>query len=214
AQAFESRFGLPLWQGYGLTEASPVVTSSVIGGVAKPGSVGVPVPGVEVRIIDEDGEDAFVGDSGELWVHGPNVFGGYWEDAAATAGVLSEDGWLRTGDVAVADDDGYLYLVDRSKDLIIVSGFNVFPAEVEDALGESPDVADVAVVGVADPETGEAVEAFVVPVSGRTPEADSLREWCQGRLARYKCPARVHIVDSLPRGMGGKLLRRALRDQA
>ena len=128
--------------------------------------------------------------------------------------MLSEDGWLRTGDVAVADDDGYLYLVDRSKDLIIVSGFNVYPAEVEDTLGESPDVADVAVVGVPDSETGEAVEAFVVPTPGRSPDEDGLREWCRGRLARYKCPARVHIVDSLPRGLGGKLLRRALRDQA
>jgi len=214
AQAFESRFGLPLWQGYGLTEASPVVTSSVIGGVAKPGSIGVPVPGVEVRIIDEDGEDAFIGDSGELWVKGPNVFGGYWEDAKATNAVLSEDGWLRTGDVAVADDDGYLYLVDRSKDLIIVSGFNVYPAEVEDTLGESPDVAEVAVVGVPDPETGEAVEAFVVPAPGCSPDEEGLREWCGGRLARYKCPTRVHIVDSLPRGLGGKLLRRALRDEA
>jgi long-chain acyl-CoA synthetase len=108
AEAFERRYAKPIFQGYGLTEASPTVTSSVIGGVSKPGSIGLPLPGVEVRLVDEEGEDALLGDSGEIWVRGPNVFAGYWNDEAATERALDPDGWLRTGDIAVADDDGYL----------------------------------------------------------------------------------------------------------
>ncbi|HZT65246.1 MAG TPA: AMP-binding protein [Acidimicrobiales bacterium] len=210
-EAFTDRFGIPLWQGYGLTEAAPVVTSSVIAGVPKPGSIGVPVPGVEVRLVDEGGEDALVGDRGELWVRGPNVFPGYWRDPTSTAAVLTPDGWLRTGDIAVADDDGYLYLVDRAKDLIIVSGFNVYPAEVEDALRAHPGVADVAVVGAPDPRTGEMVEAFVVAAAGTPPTVEELRRFCSERLAGYKCPGRVTFVEALARGVGGKLIRRAVR---
>ncbi|HEX5265709.1 MAG TPA: AMP-binding protein [Acidimicrobiales bacterium] len=213
AAAFEQRFGLPLWQGYGLTEASPVVTSSVIGGVPKPGSVGVPLPGIKLRLVDESGEDALVSDPGELWVKGPNVFAGYWEDPDATGAVLT-DGWLHTGDVAVVDDDGYVYLVDRLKDIVIVSGFNVYPAEVEDVLRDDPRVDEVAVVGVADPHTGEAVRAYVVasPEAAGDPDlVGGLAARCRGHLAPYECPASIEIVDSLPHGLGGKLLRRALR---
>lgn len=216
AAAFEQRFGLPLWQGYGLTEASPVVTSSVIGGVPKPGSVGVPLPGVKLRLVDESGEDALVSDPGELWVKGPNVFAGYWEDPEATAAVLT-GGWLHTGDVAVVDDDGYVYLVDRLKDIVIVSGFNVYPAEVEDVLREDPRVTEVAVVGVADPHTGEAVQAYVVPAPGAAGDPElvgSLAARCRAHLAPYECPSGIELVDSLPQGLGGKLLRRALRKGA
>jgi long-chain acyl-CoA synthetase len=214
ADRFQAAFGLPLWQGYGLTEASPVVTSSVIGGQAKAGSVGVPLPGVEVRLVDEEGEDALIGDPGELWVRGANVFAGYWEDPQATASVLTPEGWLRTGDVGVADDQGFLYLVDRSKDLIIVSGFNVYPAEVEEVLSHRPEVAEVAVVGAPDSDTGEAVVAHVVPAAGTSPDENELKAYCRGRLARYKCPTRFVFSDALPHGMGGKLLRRALRQQS
>jgi long-chain acyl-CoA synthetase len=213
ATAFEERFGLPLWQGYGLTEASPVVTSSVIGGVPKPGSVGVPLPGIKLRLVDESGDDALVSDPGELWVQGPNVFAGYWEDPAATAAVLT-DGWLHTGDVAVVDDDGYVYLVDRLKDIVIVSGFNVYPAEVEDVLREDHRVAEVAVVGVPDAHTGEAVHAYVVASPAGEREAgliDALAGRCRTQLAPYECPSSIEVVDSLPHGLGGKLLRRALR---
>ena len=216
AGAFEERFGLPLWQGYGLTEASPVVTSSVIGGIPKPGSVGVPLPGIKLRLVDESGDDALVSDPGELWVKGPNVFAGYWEDADATAAVLS-DGWLRTGDVAVVDDDGYVYLVDRLKDIVIVSGFNVFPGEVEDVLRGDSRVEEVAVVGVPDAHTGEAVRAYVVPAAGAAHRPDLVAELaslCRGQLAPYECPSAIEIVDSLPHGLGGKLLRRALRKGA
>jgi long-chain acyl-CoA synthetase len=210
AVAFDARFGKPIYEGYGLTEASPTVTSSVAGGLAKPGSIGVPLPGVDVRLVDVDGDDALEGDEGEIWVRGPNVFAGYWMNDEATHAALTEDGWLRTGDIAVTDDDGYLFIVDRAKDLIIVSGFNVYPAEVEEAIGEHPGVAEVAVVGVAHPHTGEAVKAFVVTADGYHLEEDQLVEFCAGRLARYKCPTKVTFVKELPHGTAGKLLRRAL----
>ena len=149
------------------------------------------------------------GDPGEIWVRGPNVFAGYWDDADATARVLTTDGWLRTGDIAVADDDGYLYIVDRVKDLIIVSGFNVYPAEVEQVLAEAPGVAEAGVVGVAHPTTGEAVRAYVVPTPGRADAVteDTVIAWCRMHLARYKCPTSVLVVDALPKGLAGKLLR-------
>lgn len=209
ARAFHERFSIPLREGYGLTEASPVVTSSLLDRPAKPGSIGVPLPGIEVRLVDEEGEDALEGDPGEIWVKGPNVFPGYWEDERATRAALTATGWLRTGDVAVVDDQGELWLVDRAKDLIIVSGFNVFPAEVEAVLQTHPEVSDAAVVGVADERTGEAVKAFVVT---RDPGlgADALIQHCLAHLARYKCPTTVEVVDALPHAASGKLLRRRL----
>jgi long-chain acyl-CoA synthetase len=210
ARAIEQRFGLHLEEGYGLTEASPVVTSTVSTD-APVGSVGIPVPGLEVRLVDESGDDALVGDSGEIWVRGPNVFKGYWGDATATEAVIDADGWLHTGDVATVDDDGYLFLLDRVKDLIIVSGFNVYPAEVEDVLIQHPAIDACAVVGVPHPYSGEAVKAYVVTVRGTSVEEDELVRFCSSRLARYKCPEKVWFVDEVPQGMGGKVLRRALR---
>lgn len=205
----KERFGLSLLEGYGLTEASPVVTSSA-GMDVKIGSVGKVLDGIQVRLVDEDGDDALQGDSGEIWVKGPNVFKGYLNDPEATARVLTADGWLRTGDIAVVDDGGYLYLVDRAKDLIIVSGFNVYPAEVEDVLLDHPDVAECGVVGVPHPHTGEAVKAFVVLRAGARAHEDSLVTWCLDNLARYKCPSKIVFVDELPRNVSGKLLRRSL----
>lgn len=211
AAAFESRFAIPLREGYGMTEASPVITSSVMGAPPKPGSIGVPIPGVEVRLVDDDGNDTLLGDAGELWARGPNIFHGFWQDEAATAASLTAEGWLRTGDIAVAGDDGELYLVDRAKDLIIVSGFNVFPAEVEEALLQHPAVEEVAVVGQDHPYTGETVQAYVVLADGATATEAELIEHCARRLARYKCPTEIVMVPSLPYGLTGKLLRRALR---
>ena len=207
ARAFEQRFGIPLHEGYGLTEAAPVVTSSLLDRPAKPGSVGVPLPGLEVRLVDEDGEDALEGDPGEIWVKGPNVFAGYWEDAKATSAALAPGGWLRTGDVGVVDDDGEIWLVDRAKDLIIVSGFNVFPAEVEEVLKDHPAVVDAAVIGCPDPRTGERVKAFVVSADSDLAPAD-LTAHCARHLARYKCPAEIEVVDELPHATSGKLLRK------
>jgi long-chain acyl-CoA synthetase len=211
AATMEDRYGLVVAEGYGLTEASPVVTSAA--GLDRPprGSVGAPVPGVEVRLVDADGDDALLGDEGEVWVRGPNVFAGYWDDEEASQAAVTPEGWLRTGDIGVVDDDGHLYLVDRAKDLIIVSGFNVYPAEVEEVLLEHPAVEAVAVVGIGDAHTGEAVKAFVVTAPGASATDEELVAFCRDRLARYKCPAAVVFVDTLPRGLGGKLIRRALR---
>jgi long-chain acyl-CoA synthetase len=212
-RAAQERFGLAISDGYGLTEASPIVTTSAIGtGDLRPGRIGPPLPGVEVRLVDTDGSDVLPGDPGEIWVRGPNVFRGYWQDDEATARALTDDGWLRTGDIAVEDDTGALSLVDRAKDLIIVSGFNVYPAEVEDVLLEHPGVAEVAVVGEPDARTGETVAAYVVPEAGAAPTADELVGHCQHALARYKCPSRIEVVDVLPRSFAGKVLRRELRD--
>jgi long-chain acyl-CoA synthetase len=204
------RLGIDVAQGYGLTEASPVVSGS-IGADAPDDSIGLPLPGVSVRLIGADGGDVLVGDPGEIQVKGPNVFPGYWNDTAATEAVLDHDGWLRTGDVGVVDDSGHLYLVDRTKDVVIVSGFNVYPAEVEEVLARHPAVVDVAVLGVPHPHTGEAVKAFVVVAPGATVEEDALVAFCAEHLARYKTPSTIAFVDELPHNVVGKLVRRALR---
>lgn len=219
AEGFERRFGLPVWQGYGLTEASPTVTFPDLSGLSRPGSVGLPLPGVELRVVDADGEDVDAGDPGEILVRGPNVFAGYFEDPRATSQALDKRGWLHTGDVAVMSEEGVVTIVDRRKDLIIVSGFNVFPAEVEQVLEAHPKVVRAAVVGVPDERQGESVGAFVVPVEGawesgtELPEpglADELVSHCRRYLARYKCPATVSFVRELPSAIGGKVLRRAV----
>ena len=210
ARGFRERYGVAVREGYGLTEASPIVTTTAIDGVLRPGSIGPPLPGVDVRLVDADGDDVLAGDPGEIWVRGPNVFPGYWHDEVTTAAVLSPDGWLRTGDIAVADDDGYLSLVDRAKDLVIVSGFNVYPAEVESVLAEHPQITEVAVVGVDDERTGEALVAFVVAAGGHAPSVTAMREFVAARLARYKVPTSFEVVATLPRNPLGKLVRRAL----
>jgi long-chain acyl-CoA synthetase len=210
AAAFHDRFGVTIYEGYGLTEAAPIVSTTAVDRRPRRGSIGPPLPGVEVRLVDADGTDVAVGDPGEIWVRGPNVFTGYWDDPEATGRVL-HDGWLRTGDVAVSDDEGFLSLVDRMKDLVIVSGFNVYPAEVEDALRTHPDVADAAVVGAPNARTGEAVVAFVVPrPGGPVPTLASVRDHVARRLARYKVPTAMHAVPELPRNQSGKVLRRHL----
>jgi long-chain acyl-CoA synthetase len=210
AHAMRERFGVVVHEGYGLTEASPVVSTSAVGAAARVGSIGPALRGVDVRLVDLDGSDVLLGDPGEIWVRGANVFAGYWADADATERVLTPDGWLRTGDIAVASDDGWLTLVDRAKDLIIVSGFNVFPAEVEEVLVAHPDVAEAAVIGEPHPRTGETVVAFVVAAPGRTIDRKDLLRLAQTRLARYKLPTRVEVVDTVPRTFGGKVVRRML----
>jgi len=210
AEAMRDRFGLEIREGYGLTEASPVVTTST-GSPVRFGSVGRSLSGVQIRLVNVDG-DALVGDVGEIWVKGDNVFPGYYNDPEATAAVLTDDGWLRTGDMATTDDDGYMYLVDRSKDLIIVSGFNVYPAEVEEMLVLHPLVLEAAVVGVPHPHTGEAVKAYVVTPPDADIDENALIEHSLDHLARYKCPTKIIFVDALPRNASGKLVRRDLDD--
>jgi long-chain acyl-CoA synthetase len=209
SERIEERFGIRIAEGYGLTEASPVVTSSA-GMTPVFGSVGRLLGGMELRLVDDDGSDALVGDAGEIWVRGPNVFAGYLDDAEATARVLTGDGWLRTGDIGMCDAAGRLYLIDRAKDLVIVSGFNVYPAEVEEVLAAHPAVADAGVIGVPHPHTGEAVKAFVVLAPGASIDEDALIDHCRDHLARYKCPGKIMFVDELPRSATGKLVRRDL----
>lgn len=203
--------GLPVHEGYGLTEAAPGVSSTMVSGRPKAGSVGQPFPGVEVRLVDEDGEEADDGDPGEIWVRGANLFSGYWPDGQ---GGPDLDGWYATGDVALFDDDGDLHLVDRRKELIIVSGFNVYPREVEEVIQLDPDVAECAVVGVAHPATGEAVKAYVVPRAGATVTVDAVVAHCDQRLARFKRPTIVQVVETLPHSVMGKVSKRSLRERA
>jgi len=207
--AFRQRFGVEIWEGYGLTETSPTVTTTRMAR-QRPGSIGKPIPGVQVRIASEDGEDALPGDLGEIWVKGPNVFKGYWRDDDASGAVKAEE-WLKTGDIAYRDEEGYLWLVDRLKELIIVSGFNVYPKEVEDALREHPAVADAAVMGEPHPQQGECVKAYVALKSGETVGREELIVHCTKHLARFKIPTDIEFVDELPRLATGKVLKRRLR---
>lgn len=207
-ERFRDRFGIEISEGYGLTEASPIVTSAQ-GLPPRPGSVGRALAGQEIRVVDDAGNDVPAGDAGLILVRGDNVFLGYWNDQEATDRVLV-DGWLHTGDIGMVDGDGYLYLVDRAKDLIIVSGFNVYPHEVEEVLQAHPGVAEVGVVGVPHPYHGEAVKAYVVPAAGADLDEEELIEHAMDHLARYKCPTKVMFVDELPRNASGKLVRREL----
>lgn len=210
-EAFRDRFGITIWEGYGLTETSPAVTTTALGDEARPGSIGLPLPGVEVRLVHEHGSEVEEGDPGQIVVRGPNVFAGYWRRPAETEAAF-RDGWLLTGDVAYRDDDGYLHIVDRTKEVIIVSGFNVFPKEVEDAIALHPEVAECVVLGVPDGRTGEAVKALVVARPDETLTEDEVLDRCRDSLARFKWPRHIEVVDSLPKHVTGKVLRRALRE--
>jgi long-chain acyl-CoA synthetase len=209
AAQFAARFNKWIGEGYGLTEASPTVTAASFPN-PRQSTIGLPMQGVQIRVVDESGNDVVVGDPGELWVAGPNVFVGYWNDAEATARALDSDGWLHTGDIAVVSADGSLSLVDRAKDLIIVSGFNVFPAEVEEALLQHPGIQQAAVIGVSHPHTGESVKAFVVAKPDRMLDEDEVIDFCATQLAKYKCPSKVVMVSELPRMASGKIIRREL----
>jgi long-chain acyl-CoA synthetase len=196
-------------EGYGLTETAPVLTSTLMSGTAKPGSIGRPVPGVALRLLDEAGRRVEEGDPGEIVVRGDNLFSGYWPDGADGP---DADGWFATGDVAYADDEGDLHLVDRRQDLVLVSGFNVYPKEVEDVLVRHPEVAEAAVLGVPHPLTGEAVRALVVRVPGSRLTAEDLLAHAARSLARFKCPSVVEFVPDLPRSVTGKVRKGRLRD--
>lgn len=205
-EAAKQRFGIEIAQGYGLTETSPIVTLGR-GRSVRPTSVGVVLPGVEVALVDESGTPVDFGDEGEIVVRSPGVFAGYLDDVESTESVLSEDGWLWTGDVGIFDEDGYLYLVDRIKDIVIVSGFNVYPAEVENVLMTHPGVNGAIVTGTVDAMTGEAVVAHVTGTASRA----ELEEHVTEHLSRYKRPSEYHFLDELPIAPNGKAIRRALR---
>jgi long-chain acyl-CoA synthetase len=208
ADRFEQASGLFVHQGYGLTEASPGVTTTLGEHDPKPGSVGRPLPHVELRIADEQGEDVEGDDPGEILIRGRNLFSGYWPDGVDGP---DEEGWYRTGDVGFLDADGDLFLVDRLRELIIVSGFNVFPSEVEEVLVQAPGVREAAVIGVPSDDTGEAVKAFVVPATGAALDPAEIGEYAGTRLARFKCPVEIEVVDHLPHSVTGKVAKGRLR---
>nr|MBA3490197.1 AMP-binding protein [Longispora sp. (in: high G+C Gram-positive bacteria)] len=205
AQRFQESVGIPVYEGYGLTETAPALTTTLVGGVPKPGSVGRPVPGVELRLLDADGDEVEVGDPGEIVVRGENLFEGYWPDGR---GGPDEEGWWPTGDIGYVDPEGDLFLVDRLNELILVSGFNVYPHEVELILTSHPQVAEAAVVGVPHPYTGQTVKAYVV--SSGPVGVQELIAHCERSLARFKCPTVIEFVDELPHTATGKVRKREL----
>jgi long-chain acyl-CoA synthetase len=208
--AFAARFGGAVLEGYGMTETAGGVVANLSGQVCKPGSVGTPAAGVDVRIVAlAGGAEVSAGEPGEVQLRAPGMMRGYWRNRAATEEAFS-DGWFRTGDVGYRDADGYLFLVDRTKDVILRGGYNVYPREVEDALYEHPAVSEAAVVGVPDDLLGEEVVALVVPRAGQECDPDAIRAFARERVAAYKYPRLVVVADELPRTPSGKILKRAI----
>jgi long-chain acyl-CoA synthetase len=212
-EQFEQMSGAVLYEGYGMTETAALATTTPTLSKRKPGSIGLPVTGTTCKIVDlKTGErEVAVGEAGELCVRGPQVMKGYWNRPQETAAAM-RDGWLYTGDIARMDEDGYFTIVQRKKDMIIVSGFNVYPTEIEDVLFTHRAVKEVAVIGVPCPYRGEAVKAFIIKNPGVTTEAEELIEYCRARLARYKVPSFIEFVESLPKSAIGKVLRSELQD--
>ncbi|HWI63748.1 MAG TPA: long-chain fatty acid--CoA ligase [Symbiobacteriaceae bacterium] len=211
---FERLTGGKLVEGYGLTEASPVTHCTPIYGRRVPGSIGLPLPDTEVKIVDlETGEQELpIGETGEFCIRGPQVMAGYWNRPEESARTL-RDGWLHTGDIARLDEDGYAYIVDRAKDMIIAGGFNIYPREVEEVLYEHPAVLDACVAGLPDEYRGQTVKAYVVLKPGQSLTEAELIAWCRERMAKYKAPTQVEFRESLPKTMIGKVLRRVLLEE-
>ncbi|MGH3233455.1 MAG: long-chain-fatty-acid--CoA ligase [Streptosporangiaceae bacterium] len=206
-RGFEERFGCTILEGYGLSETSPVASFNHPDQERKPGSIGTPVEGVQMRLVDDAGQTVPDDQIGEIAIRGHNVMKGYWNKPEATAEAII-DGWFRTGDMARVDSDGYYYIVDRKKDLIIRGGYNVYPREIEEVLHEHPAVAEVAVIGLPHAELGEEVGAAVALKPGAAATPEELRAFARDRVAAYKYPRRLWLVDSLPKGPTGKILRR------
>jgi long-chain acyl-CoA synthetase len=211
AERWREVTGTPIVEGYGLTESAPVLTFNPLNGTVKDGTIGIPVSSTEIRCVDDAGAPVALGEAGELVARGPQVMAGYWNRPDETEKTL-RDGWLHTGDVATMDEDGYFRIVDRKKDMILVSGFNVYPNEVEDCIARVPGIREVAVIGVPDMKTGESVRAYVVADADAPPEAEILAH-CRKHLAAYKVPRSVELRDELPKSNIGKILRKDLRNE-
>jgi long-chain acyl-CoA synthetase len=208
-RGFEDAFGCKILEGYGLSESSPVASFNRPDRERKPGSIGIPIEGVEMKVVDDDGNDVPQGEVGEIVIRGHNVMKGYWNKPDATAETLI-DGWLHTGDMAKIDEDGYFFIVDRKKDLIIRGGYNVYPREIEEVLYEHPAVREAAVIGVKDDSLGEEVGAAVALKDGEDVSAKELQEFVKEQVAAYKYPRHVWFVDDLPKGPTGKILKREI----
>jgi long-chain acyl-CoA synthetase len=209
-RAFEEKFGCIILEGYGLSETSPVASFNHPDRERKPGSIGTPIEGVEMQVWDDDGNEVAQGEVGEIVIRGHNIMRGYWGRDDATKEAITEDGWFRTGDMAKMDDDGYFFIVDRKKDLIIRGGYNVYPREIEEVLYEHPAIQEAAVVGVPHDELGEEVGAAVVLKQGESLDADELKSYVKDQVAAYKYPRKVWFVDELPKGPTGKILKREI----
>ena len=211
---WEESSGGYMVEGYGLTECAPLVSCNPLNDTRRAGSIGIPFPSTDIRVVDpETLQDVPLGEEGELWVHGPQCFAGYWKREEDTQKTITADGWLRTGDIVCLDEDYFIQIVDRIKEVIITGGFNVSPTEVETALKQHDSVADAAVVGIPQDSGGEMVVAAVIPAEGHAVDEHALREHCYARVTRYKVPRKIVAVDDLPRSMLGKILRRKVREQ-
>jgi long-chain acyl-CoA synthetase len=209
-RGFEDKFGCAILEGYGLSETSPVASFNHPDRERKPGSIGTPIDGVDMQVWDDDGNEVPQGEVGEIVIRGHNVMKGYWERPEATEESLDDDGWFRTGDMAKIDEDGYFFIVDRKKDLIIRGGYNVYPREIEEVLYEHPAIQEAAVVGVPDESLGEEVGAAVVLKKGESLDADEIKAFVKEQVAAYKYPRKVWFEDELPKGPTGKILKREI----
>jgi long-chain acyl-CoA synthetase len=213
AKKWKQVTGRPLIEGYGLSETSPVACVNRLDIEEFTGGVGYPVSSTDISIRNDKGEEVAIGETGEICIKGPQVMAGYWQQPDETAKSFTSDGYFRTGDIGLVSDDGLVRIVDRIKDMILVSGFNVYPNEVEDVLAQHPNVAEAAVIGVPDEHSGEAVRAFVVARDGSSMDTEELRNWCREKLTGYKVPRIIETRASLPKTPVGKILRRELRDE-
>ncbi|HZG48586.1 MAG TPA: long-chain fatty acid--CoA ligase [Thermoleophilaceae bacterium] len=209
-RAFEAKFGCPILEGYGLSETSPVASFNHPDRERKPGSIGTPIEGVEMQVWDDQGNQLPQGEVGEIVIRGHNIMKGYWNRPEATEEAIGEDGWFRSGDMARVDEDGYFFIVDRKKDLIIRGGYNVYPREVEEVLYEHPAIQEAAVVAVPDEALGEEVGAAVVLKQGESLDAEEVKQYVKSQVAAYKYPRKVWFVDELPKGPTGKILKREI----
>jgi len=213
AERWQQMMGVPLIEGYGLTEASPIICANRVDLPQFTGKLGLPLPSTEITLLDDQGDEVALGEVGEICARGPQLMKGYWNKPDETARVITPQGWLRTGDMGRMDASGYVEFVDRKKDIVVVSGFKAFPAEIEEVVRRHPGVKDAGVVGLPDERTGEAIALFVIPSDPKL-TVDDIRAHCERHLTGYKQPRRIEMRESLPMSSLGKVLRRQLRQEA